>query len=333
MATQAKTAPRRRGAGNSHAASAAVFPPSSASPLPAIHASSSSSPRASSASASSSLDKTQPLTPKSIANTQILKLGQEQKQEEVRAVPIRSRLDPLASRFDGFEDELNLSRNRKKVEQDARFHHLQVQINNLQQSLTLESNNRAMSVKALQNWLTDRIAQWTQAIEAPITARLASLADQVAALNSRIDALAQQQKVDRETFPQLVDARCEELLRDMADLRSRFESAQQAREEKEKKILIKIQAEKDKLTQQLTQAHAISDEKIREVRQEVEEEVAIRRKAHEQMKESVRIELEEIKAKMSAEMRVREEADEQLVAAINHYTAALQDGVKIVSKQ
>lgn len=64
---------------------------------------------------------------------------------------IRSRLEGLSTRFDGFEDELSLSRHRRKKEEDERLAALQLQLNNLQASLALESKNRAMSVKALQN--------------------------------------------------------------------------------------------------------------------------------------------------------------------------------------
>jgi hypothetical protein len=66
-------------------------------------------------------------------------------------VKIKNKLETLSTRFDGFEDELNLSRNKKKADEDKRILILQTQLNNLQSSLALESKNRAMSVKALQN--------------------------------------------------------------------------------------------------------------------------------------------------------------------------------------
>ena len=64
---------------------------------------------------------------------------------------MKHKLEGLADRFDGFEDELNLSRNKKKADEDKRILILQTQLNNLQSSLALESKNRSMSVKALQN--------------------------------------------------------------------------------------------------------------------------------------------------------------------------------------
>jgi hypothetical protein len=79
----------------------------------------------------------------------------EAKTNDLPSVPsgqkIKNKLETLSTRFDGFEDELNLSRNKKKADEDKRILILQTQLNNLQSSLALESKNRAMSVKALQN--------------------------------------------------------------------------------------------------------------------------------------------------------------------------------------
>ncbi len=69
----------------------------------------------------------------------------------VRMNTVKENLVKLAGRFDGFEEELHLSRQKKKQDDDRKIIALQTQINNLRDSLTLESKNRAMSIRALQS--------------------------------------------------------------------------------------------------------------------------------------------------------------------------------------
>jgi hypothetical protein len=248
-------------------------------------------------------------------------------------VRMQSKLEHLANRFDGFEDELHLSRNKKKAEEDKRIQILQTQLTNLQTSLALESKNRSQSIKALQNWLTDRIAAWTEQIEAPMQARLSALAEQITFLVGRIDGLEAKQKVDRETFPKLVDARCAELLNDISTLRARFAENVSAREEKEKRILLKVQSESNKVAVQFASDKAMSDEKIAVLRRSIDDEVALRVRAHELVTKQLNEELAAVKADIEKEKGERESADEVLVQSINHYAAALQDGIRVVSAQ
>ena len=180
-------------------------------------------------------------------------------------------------------------------------------------------------------WLTDRIAQWTEQIEAPMNNRINSLADTVSFLSARIDALEARQNEDRATLPKLIDGRCEELLREIAGLKSRFEANLLAREEKEKKILLKLQNETNKIAVQFSQDKLIVDDKLSVVRNELSDEIAIRTKGVEMIKSTLLEEVAFIKGEIAKERKERELADEVLVGSINHYAAALQDGIKIVS--
>jgi hypothetical protein len=164
-----------------------------------------------------------------------------------------------------------------------------------------------------------------------MTARLNTLTDSLTFLSSRLDQLESRQNEDRLIFPKLVDGRCEELLREIAALKLKFEQNLLTRDEKETKILLKLQNESNKIAVQFAQDKLIQDEKIAAVRQSIEEEIAIRAKGAEMVKATLMEEVALIKADIAREKRERELADEDLVQAINHYSAALQDGIKIVS--
>lgn len=166
-----------------------------------------------------------------------------------------------------------------------------------------------------------------------MTSRLNTLTDSLAFLSSRLDALEQRQKDDREVFPKLVDGRCEELLREIETLKTRFDQNVLTREEKEKRILLKLQNESNKIAVQFNQDKLIVDEKVKSVRTAIDEEVSFRTRGVELIKATLSEEVALIKADLAKEKKDRETGDEDLVQAINHYAAALQDGIKIVSTQ
>lgn len=239
----------------------------------------------------------------------------------------------LANRFDGFEEELHLSRHKKKQDDDRKIIALQTQINNLRDSLTLESKNRGLSIKALQSWLEDRITQWAKEVELPLTQRIDNLTGDLDKVTIRVTNVENEHKRDRETFPRLIEQRSIELLTEIRDFKKTYEQEIKSREEKDKRIFTKIQDLGLRLRQQLVAEKTLNDQKMQEVRQELAAEVDIRAKGYEMLHKTVSEEVDELKAMLRKESQARVAADEELVQAVNHYAAALQDGVKIVSTQ
>lgn len=166
-----------------------------------------------------------------------------------------------------------------------------------------------------------------------MTARLNSLTESLTFLSSRLDALESRQNEDRLNFPKVIDGRCEELLREIQGLKSKFEQNLVTREEKEKKILLKLQNESNKLAVQFQQDKVISDDKIRQLRTSIDDEIGIRTRGIDMVKATLLEEVAQIKSSLAQESKDRTTADEDLVQAINHYAAALQDGIKIVATQ
>lgn len=246
---------------------------------------------------------------------------------------VQNKLGVLANRFDGFEEHLNLSRAKKKEDEEKKIQALQQQLNSLQDALTLESKNRAISMKALQSWLGEKIDQFTQEVKIPLNAKIDALDKKLDHNISELRALEKQHQEDRETFPQLIDARSNELLNEIRNFKIKYQQNILAREEKEKKILLRIQDTGTKLKTQFEADKVIQEKKIRVIRQDIVDEVVARQKGVELVRKALDQEIVVVAAAIEKEVQAREAADEDLVSAIGHYAAALQDGIKIVSTQ
>lgn len=79
---------------------------------------------------------------------------------------VEKKLTILANKFGSFEEDLNLNRSEKQQEATRQLHDLQSQISQLQLSLALESKNRSIGLKAVQEWLGDQLAAFTAKVEA-----------------------------------------------------------------------------------------------------------------------------------------------------------------------
>lgn len=246
---------------------------------------------------------------------------------------VKKKLNTLSGRFTGFEDQLNLTRQKKKDDDEKKIIALQTQIDNLKASLATESKNRADSVKALQAWLADKITQFTDEVKIPLTEKIQKLHLRIDGVDERMTNLEDEHKQDRENFPKLIDARCDELLREIRDMKVAFENSEKAREEKEVRILTKLRNQGIKLNQQFVSEKELNDQKLAAIRQDIIDEVSQRAKGYEVIKKQIEDEVLALKESIHKEEQVRSQTDEDLVQAINHYAAALQDGIKIVSAQ
>lgn len=237
----------------------------------------------------------------------------------------------LSNRFSGFEEQLHLTRQKKRSEERKKLVALEQRVDALTTSLGLEAKNRSQSLTALQAWLNDRIEKWTEVIEKPMMARLDALNARADAITTRMDALERKQQEDRETFPKVIDARCGQLLTEIRDLKLQFESNKQAREEQEKRLMGRVTEVGNKMADQFVAEKTLGEQRWVSVRADLQQEIETRTRGLDALRKQLVDDLAPLRDALAKEAKERQAADEELVQAVNHYTAALQDGIKIVS--
>jgi hypothetical protein len=240
------------------------------------------------------------------------------------------KLRTMATRFDGFEESLTLAKQKRKDELEKHIVHLQKQIDEVRKSIALEAKNRAMSINAVQSWLSERIEKWTAEVQLPIMAQIEAVNLRIDKVNVRMDELEEEHRIDRETFPKLIDERCNELLVEIRDMKTMMELNIREREEVEQRIRVKVKNQHDSLVAMFQAEKTIQDKKHVEHNKELVAEVHTRVKGIEDVKRTVFDNHEAVKAEIEREVDARVRANEEVLAALAHFTTALQDGVKIV---
>lgn len=247
--------------------------------------------------------------------------------------PVRQRFDVLSNRFVGFEEQLNARKKKRAEEIEQRFEELHRKHDEVVEALRLEKKNSAVQMKALQKWLETRIDEWTERLERPIHERLDRLGERVEVVAAEVVKVDAKITEERDKFPAMIDARAKELLEQIEDFRHLFADGQKRREEREEEILRDIVKQGNQLTEEVRAERTVREERFTHVNREIEHEVRVRAKEHAMAQERAREDFAALNAKIEREVEVRREGDEDLAQAVRHYTAALQDSIRIVSEE
>lgn len=138
--------------------------------------------------------------------------------ETSRETRATKQLQPLASRFVGFHDEIVLVKHKQQEELEHKFAALQTQISSLEQAIVKESRHRETAMQAQQLWFRDRLQALRTEVEVPLQASISSLHVELNKLHVLITELQAAHEKDRETFPKLIEQSMRSVNEELATL-------------------------------------------------------------------------------------------------------------------
>ena len=248
------------------------------------------------------------------------------------AAAIRTRLVGLAQSFSGFEKQIQKTKEKKKEDDEQKIIEIKNDLEVLHNDIQLESKRRQETVDAVDSMYSTKIVSVRKEIEIPIFQKIDHLLESLDHLSQHIDKIEQTHEIDRENFPHEIESHSSELLKQINEFKARFEADVSSREHKDK-IVQKIISEQDFRVQQLLEAERVEREtKLSRMQDDIDVESRMRAKSSKSMREMHKESIDALQAKIDKIKQERELATEEVVKAIVHYTAALHDGVKIVSE-
>jgi len=257
---------------------------------------------------------------------------EESAKKDNSRVMIKGKLDVLAHRFDGFYDGLHAEQTRKIQELNDRFEDVHIKIKNLDHSLKLEAKNNKTQMKALKSWLETRFVEFHKSIVDPIHEKFEKVDERFEKIQSNIDVVAKKEIEDIKAAKIALAEAQLDLNQKINDFRRKFDEAMQGIEENRQQVMLKLLEQKRSLVKQV-----VEEKEARvKIEQHLAEEIAAEEKVRAKGQKTLRVSIEKERAILAAliaeETKAREKADEMLVKAVTHYSAALQDAVKKVAE-
>jgi len=242
-----------------------------------------------------------------------------------------SDLRHLAESFKGFEQELKETKERKKSSKEKKLVDIKSDLLKIAQSVTLESKRRSECLRALERMFKDDFEALRKNIETPIDEKLKQILTDLNSLTNAVDNLDKKIEEDRKGFPAAIEKHSATLTKKIEEFKAKFESDNIQRLEKEQVIEQTIKEQEYRVQQQLEAERVGRAQKISQLVDALDTEERCRKKSAAVLHEQLKGEIKKLNLALEKAEKEREESTEEIVKTFVHYTAALQEGVKIIS--
>jgi SF-assemblin/beta giardin len=245
------------------------------------------------------------------------------------SVPALPQLASLQEDFANFErTQFN---GQSEAEKSSSTDFLAVTVSTLEKTLAAEIRRRVETTKHLQQLFADQIKSVKEKLESIFADKLTLIDDAKQNLNSRIAALERDFTFQREKYLQEIDSRQKEVKEDLISIESVLKREIDLRSQKDTMIMERVVSAEQKIQAVMTKEKQLVDSKLQLLRDSLIEYKKIRDRGDEKFQSFVVEEIATLKNALIVETQSREQADDDIVQALNHYTKALQEALKIVN--
>jgi hypothetical protein len=236
----------------------------------------------------------------------------------------------VADRFKKFEHGMQVKDNKSKADkEDDEIQSIKANITRLENILNQEVKRRTDTNRAIQSAFEAHISTVGDKLEAGLFKRLDSLMTDVEALNERVGVVEEEFSTARQGYIRDMEDKSTLVADDIVALKSVFTTERTERKERETLIIAKLKDLDRRTAEQMVKDDEQLDKHVIELNMELgvvghEED----RKFH----EFVFTELAALRTGLENETQLREQADDEIVAALNHYTQSVQEAMRVVNQ-
>ncbi|CAE7485163.1 unnamed protein product [Symbiodinium natans] len=185
--------------------------------------------------------------------------------------------------------------------------------------------------RGVQVVLQPKITQAQGKLEAAFLSQLEHVHSLVDAVNDRMASVEKDFQQSRARYIGQMDLEASAIEQDLAEFRKAFELEQVNRQEREHGLQERLEAAKLQTAEKLARDDQLADRKYAQLLRDADESVRERDREQQKFKEQVDAEIASLKTAISEATQARSQADDDIVAALNHYTKELQQAVSSVS--
>jgi len=233
-------------------------------------------------------------------------------------------------RFNGFEQQLKVRSMMRKDAEENEIVRISDNVTRLEHLLNNEVQRRGEANKALQGMFEAQMATVQDKLEAGLMDRLESLHVAVDSLHDRVDSVESDFSQARESYVKDIEDKSIMVSKDVDTLQVAFTNERADRKERETLIVAKLRGLEERIAARFTQELVVLEEQQKELREELE--VAVCEDNDKRFQDHILEEMASLKTGLVVESQTRESADDNIVSAINHYTQAIQEALRVVVK-
>ena len=224
---------------------------------------------------------------------------------------ISSKLNTMADDFNNFYGDLEEETTIRKQAEEQRVINMEAELVKIEKVLATETKRR---------------------IKADLRECFEPLQSQIDALVSRVELLELTMENERRDREKEIQKANKEVLDKLAVHQKQFEVEKITRLQREAQTLKRVGDEVFRIQQKITAERTARESAITLMRDDFATANKTREKADEVFKSEMMRKMAVVEKDLEVETKNRETSEEQLVNALNDYTRALQDGLRIVNR-
>jgi len=245
---------------------------------------------------------------------------------------ISGKLNAMADNFNTFYGDLEEETSLRKQAEETRAVRIERELEKIEQVLATETKRRIEAGKALQNMFEAKVQAMQKEFNAELRACFEPLQAQIDALVSRVELLEVTMENERRDREKEIQKANKEVLDKFAVHQKQFEVEKVTRLQREAQTLKRVGDEVFRIQQKITSERTAREAAITLMKDDFMTAQKAREKADEIFKSEMLRKMASVEKDLEVETKNREASEEQLVNALNDYTRALQDGLRIVNR-
>ncbi|KAF8823115.1 SF-assemblin/beta giardin protein [Cardiosporidium cionae] len=244
---------------------------------------------------------------------------------------MKSKLAILSDRINGFEKQMESEARQRRESEEGRISAIRDAIAKLEKTLNAEIKRRVEASKALQSLFESQISNVQEKLETAFLQKIDHMQKAADSLNERMDHAEKDFNAEQEKFQVAAEEKQGMLAKDLSILQGSLESEKINRQDRETQLIKRFGDLETQLDNRFEAEKNAREQKYEKILEELEETKMQRETGDESFQTFLLEEIASIKNGLVLESQARENADDDIVSAVNHYTKALQDALRLVS--
>ncbi|CAD7924247.1 unnamed protein product [Amoebophrya sp. A120] len=242
------------------------------------------------------------------------------------------KLGALQERFQSFERTMEDETRRRREAEDSKLSVMRESMAKLEKTLNSEIKRRVEANKALQSMFESQIATVQDKLEAVFVEKLNHLQLAADELSDRMALVEKDFAVERDKYIRDLEEKNAVVAKDVNFLQDAFDNEKVKRADRDAGLQKRISEHEYRTETRFEQERAAREQKYQALRDELHQAKQVRAKGDEKFQTFILEEVASLKNGLVLESESREQADDDIVQALNHYTKALQDALRIVNQ-
>jgi hypothetical protein len=233
--------------------------------------------------------------------------------------------------FDTFDSEMKSGTRIRREKEEFRIAELKMEMKRLDAELVSEIKKRTEMNKSTQTWFEGELSKLNKSFHETLENRTSKTQAKLDVLADRITELDEKFEKEKVQILQEIEARGEELKRMLYEFKEEFEEDKKLRLQREEVLAKQLADHEHEVSEKFNVQIEGREARYQAVRAVLEGNIKLRDRAEARFSSFFEREIHKLHNDVQAEVELREREDDEIVEALNRYTAKLQKSLFIVN--